>query len=201
MIGWSFDFSHKHRINILWIVPWCRITTGGCFHYKASVFSKINPISTYLFHLKSFLWKGPLAIKARKKFINQILSFISFSFEIHAHLAHFFGYPPKIIKFNRWYCLENDPSTKLYLLWKSVLCEKHHKTWSQEWKQKQSLLFNFCNIFDLLISKTEKYHGEPLFLSRIFKNFPIMNNLENLKKFHGQVFIVSYLLELCAIGC
>ena len=34
--------------------------------------------------------------------------------------------------------------------------EKRHKKWSQECKQKQSLLFIFCNIFDLLISRIEK---------------------------------------------
>ena len=46
---------------------------------------------------------------------------------------------------------------------KSCICcinqflrEKRHKKWSQECKQKQSLLFNFCNIIDLLISRTEK---------------------------------------------
>ena len=53
------------------------------------------------FHLKSFLWKGPLTVKDRKKFIDQILSYISFCFEISAHLGHLFVEPPKIIKFNR----------------------------------------------------------------------------------------------------
>ena len=36
------------------------------------------------------------------------------------------------------------------------LREKHHKKWNQECKQKQYLLFNFCNIFDLLTSRTQK---------------------------------------------
>ena len=35
--------------------------------YKASVFSEINPVPPYFFHLKSFLWKGPLTVKVRKK--------------------------------------------------------------------------------------------------------------------------------------
>ena len=34
--------------------------------------------------------------------------------------------------------------------------EKYHKKWKQECKQKQSLLFNFCNIFDLSTSRTPK---------------------------------------------
>ena len=45
--------------------------------------------------------------------IDQILSYISFCFEIRAHLGHLFAQPPKIIKFNRLYCLKNEPSTKL----------------------------------------------------------------------------------------
>ena len=46
--------------------------------YKASVFSEINPVPLYFFHLKSFLWNGPLAVKVRKKIINQILDNIGF---------------------------------------------------------------------------------------------------------------------------
>ena len=46
--------------------------------------------------------------------------------------------------------------------------EKCHKKWKQECKQKQSLLFNFCNIFDLSTSRTPKYYGDTLFLSLIF---------------------------------
>ena len=55
--------------------------------YKASVFSEINPVPPYFFHLKSFLWKGPLTVKVRKKFIDQILGYI----EIRAHLGHLFA--------------------------------------------------------------------------------------------------------------
>ena len=57
--------------------------------HKASVFSEINPVPPYFFfHLKFFLWKGPLTVKVRKKFIDQVLSCIRFSFEIRAHLGH-----------------------------------------------------------------------------------------------------------------
>ena len=36
------------------------------------------------------------------------------------------------------------------------LREKRHKKWNRECKQKQSLLFNFCNIFDLVTSRTQQ---------------------------------------------
>ena len=36
------------------------------------------------------------------------------------------------------------------------LRKKHHEKWNQECKQKQSLLFNFCNIFYLLTPSTQK---------------------------------------------
>ena len=35
--------------------------------YKTSIFSEINPIAQSFFHLKSFLWKGLLTGKIRKK--------------------------------------------------------------------------------------------------------------------------------------
>ena len=37
-----------------------------------------------------------------------------------------------------------------------LLREKLHKKLNQEYKQKQSLLFNLCNNFDLLTSRTQK---------------------------------------------
>ena len=48
---------------------------------KASVYSEINPDPHIFFHLKYFLWKGPLTVEVRKKFIDQILSYISFCFQ------------------------------------------------------------------------------------------------------------------------
>ena len=60
--------------------------------YKTSVFLEINPVPSYFFfHLKSFLWKGPLTVKARKTVINQILGYISFCIEIRAQLGHLFA--------------------------------------------------------------------------------------------------------------
>ena len=37
-----------------------------------------------------------------------------------------------------------------------VLPEKHHKKLNQECKQKQYRMFNLCNIFDLLTSRTQE---------------------------------------------
>ena len=56
--------------------------------YKTSVFSEIDPVPPIFFHLKSFLWKAPLTVKVRKRIIDQILGYISFFIEIHAHLGH-----------------------------------------------------------------------------------------------------------------
>ena len=36
------------------------------------------------------------------------------------------------------------------------LHDKRHEKRNQECKQERSLLFNFCNIFDLLTSRTER---------------------------------------------
>ena len=59
--------------------------------YKTSVFQKLAPYPNIFFHLKSFLWKGPSTVKVRKKIIDQILGYISFCFEIRAHLGHRFA--------------------------------------------------------------------------------------------------------------
>ena len=58
--------------------------------YEASIFSQFNPITPYFFHLKYFLWKGPLKVRVRKKIINHILGYNSFCFEIRAHLGNIF---------------------------------------------------------------------------------------------------------------
>ena len=51
----------------------------------------------FFFHSKSFLRKGPLTAKIRKKKKkNHILGYISFSFEIGAHLYHLFAETTKI---------------------------------------------------------------------------------------------------------
>ena len=60
--------------------------------YKASDFSESYPAPPFIlfFHLKFFLWKGPLTVKVRKKNIDQILGYISFCFEMQSHLGHIF---------------------------------------------------------------------------------------------------------------
>ena len=53
---------------------------------KAYVFSENS-----FFHLKSFLWKGFLTDKVRKKIIDQILGYISLFPEVRADLGHPFA--------------------------------------------------------------------------------------------------------------
>ena len=52
------------------------------------------------------------------------------------------------------------------------LPEKHQKEWNQECKQKQSLMFNFYNIFDLLTSWTQKIAWWPPVFKHDFCIFP-----------------------------
>ena len=141
--------------------------------YENSVFSVIYHLPPFFFHLKSFLLKDPLTVKVRKEIINQILDYNSLCFEIRAHLSHLFAWTHKINKFNRWSCSKNEPNTlvktNIYCA-NQILCEKLHKKWNQECKLKQSLSFNFCNIFDLLTCKTPKI----AWLAPVFKpNFYI----------------------------
>ena len=59
------------------------------------------------------------------------------------------------------------------------LRKKRHKKLNQECKQKQSLLFNFCNIFDLLTYSTQAI----ALWSPVFKpNFYIFPFNEQLRK-------------------
>ena len=63
--------------NYLWLLllfPWV-------LHKKLLFSHKLISYPHILFHLKIFLWKGPLTVKVRKKFIDEILSYISFCFE------------------------------------------------------------------------------------------------------------------------
>ena len=54
-----------------------------------------------------------MTVKVRKNIINQILGYINFCFEMRPHLVHLFAEIPKMVKINRWSCLENEPNTKL----------------------------------------------------------------------------------------
>ena len=75
-----------------------RIITGGFVRsfvkfcvQNICFFSEINPYPQVFLNLKSFLWKGPLTVKVRKKIIYQILGYIIFRIEILAHLGHLFA--------------------------------------------------------------------------------------------------------------
>ena len=64
---------------------------------------------------------------------------------------------------------------------------------------KNKLLFNFCNIFDLLTSRTQKIAWWPPVYRPGFFIFSY-NEQEILKKFHRQVFIVSNLKLHCYLA-
>ena len=78
-----------------------------------------------------------------------------------------------MILFKKW--AKHKVKSYIYCV-NQFLREKRHKKWNQERKEKQSLLFNFCNIFDLLTSRTQKIAWWPLFLNLIFTYFPKTNN-------------------------
>ena len=58
-----------------------------------------------------------------------------------------------MILFKKWF--KHKLKSYIYYV-NQFLREKRHKKWNQECKQKQSLLFSFCNMFDLLTSTTQK---------------------------------------------
>ena len=51
-----------------------------------------------------------------------------------------------MILFKKW--AKDKVKSYIYCV-NQFLHEKRHKKWNQECKQKQFLLFNFCNFFDL----------------------------------------------------
>ena len=129
--------------------------------YKTSVFSEIIPVLPYLFQVKYLSYgKVRWQSKLEKKIIDQILGYISFCIEIRAYLGHLFAWTPEINKFNKWSCSKNEPNAKLNRIFIVYIYNRifiiRHKKWNQECEQKQYLLFNFCNIFGLLTSGTQK---------------------------------------------
>ena len=90
-----------------------------------------------------------------KKIIGHILGYISFCFEIRTHLGHLFTQTLKIIKFNRWKKWAKHKVKSYIRCINQYLHEKHHEKWDHECKQRQFLLFNICNVFDLLTSRIE----------------------------------------------
>ena len=167
--------SHKHRINIWQKIGYCRKSTDGCFcsfvlssAYRASVFSEIDPVPLFFFHLKSFLWKGPRTVKVRKKIM---IRFWSISVSVLKY-----GYIYEYINIKKW--TKHKVKSYIYCV-NHFLCEKRHNKWNHKCKQKQSLLFNFCNSFDLLYSGVEKMAWWP----HVFKtDFYIFSCNEKFKE-------------------
>ena len=133
---------------------------------------KLTPYPHIFFTENLFYGKVLWQSKLEKKFIDQILSYIRFSFEIRAYLGHL----SQMILFKIW----AKHKVKLYIYFvNQFLREKRHKRWRQECKQKQWLLLKFCNIFDLLISRTAKI----AWWRPVFKfDFYAFSNNEQLRK-------------------
>ena len=97
------------------------------------------------------LWKGPLTAKISNRIFRSDFELYQFLFRNTCISRSSFAEPPKIIKFNRWFCIKNEPNCV-----NQFLRKKRHKKWRQECKQKQWLSFKFCKIFDILFSRTAK---------------------------------------------
>ena len=92
-----------------------------------------------------------------------------------------------MILFKKWFKHKVKPY--IYCV-NQFLHEKCHKKWNQECKQKQSVLFNFCNMFYLLTSSTQKIP----WWAPVFKpDFYIFSNNEKLQKIYRN-FIDAFLL-------
>ena len=76
------------------------------------------------------------------------------------------------------------------------LRKKRHKNWNQECKQNQSILFNFCNIFDLFTSRPQKIAWWAPDLRPDFYIFSYNEQVRKIyRNFIDKFFVVSYLLE------
>ena len=68
-------------------------------------------------------------------------------------------------------CARHKVKSYIYFI-NQFLREKRHKKWNQECKQKQSSMYNFYNIFDLLTSRTQKTASWPPIFKPDFYIFP-----------------------------
>ena len=84
-----------------------------------------------------------------------------------------------MILFKKW--AKHKVKSYIYCV-NQLLSEKHHKKWGQECKQNQSLLFNFCNIFDLMISRTEKMAWRPPVFKPYFYIFFYNDKLRKIER-------------------
>ena len=76
-----------------------------------------------------------------------------------------------MILFKKW--AKHKVKSDIYNV-NEFLREKYHKKWNQECKQKQSRLFNFSNISDLLTTRTEKVAWRP----------PALNFIDTILLYH-----------------
>ena len=142
--------------------------------YKAAVVFRKLTRYPHIFFTENPSYREVLSDsqKLEKKSSTRVWALsVSFFFEIRAHLGH--------LRFNKWFCSKNELSTKSNHCVNQFLRKKRHKKWNQECEQKESFLFNFCNIFDILTSRTEKIAwGPPVFKS----DFYVFSYNEQLRK-------------------
>ena len=90
-----------------------------------------------------------------------------------------------MILFKKW--AKHKVKSYIYCV-NQFLRETRHKKWNRECKQKQYLLFNFCNSFDLLTSRTQKIAWWTPVFNLIFTYFSVMNNSGKIKEISSTGF-------------
>ena len=79
-----------------------------------------------------------------------------------------------MILFKKW--AKHKAKSYIYCV-NHFLREKRHKKWNLECEQEESFLFNFCDIFDLLTSITQKITRWPPAFKPDFSIFPYNEQL------------------------
>ena len=146
--------SHKQKIyianNCLLQNNYLQLLPLICYilHTKLPFLQKLIPYP-HIFSLK-ILPMERFSDKVKKKIIEQILGYISFRFEIQAHLGHLYAYTPKIIELNRWSSSKNEPNTKLNHIFTVyiIFCARNPIKDKIKNVNKSSL---FCSIFVIFL--------------------------------------------------
>ena len=108
-----------------------------------------------------------------------------------------------MILFKKW--AKDKVKSYIYCV-NQFLHEKRHKKWNQECKQKQSRMFNFCNIFDLLTSRTQKIACWPPVFKPGFYIFLYNEQLMKIQrnfmgKFHCIILYIFKINQRCLAIC
>ena len=147
--------------------------------YKASVFSEINTVIPYIFFTQNLSYGKVLWQSKLEKILS--IRFWPASVFVLKYVLIWFIFAHKLLKqlgLIDIYMSKHKVKSYMYFV-NQFLVEKPHKKCNQECKEKQSFLFNFWNIFDLLTSRTQKIAWWP----PVFKpDFYIFSYNEKLRK-------------------